>query len=165
MRLLPIGVRSSQACRGRSGPLPLDCRRRSKLYGAHSQARPRSSSGLGHQPLTLGTGVQIPYGAPNKSEYSFFFSIIWVRLRLDPSDYPNSDSSEPLRRSIHDLAHSLVDDDGPEGFEPEHLDQQRKPELRAAETDQPPSVPTAPAMPADNGERRVSVISVSLGSA
>lgn len=24
----------------------------------------RSSSGLGHQPLTLGTGVRVPYGAP-----------------------------------------------------------------------------------------------------
>ena len=33
-------------------------------YRWRSSARPRSSSGLGHQPLTLVTGVRVPYGAP-----------------------------------------------------------------------------------------------------
>ena len=34
-------------------------------YRNASRATPRSSSGLGHQPLTLGTGVRNPYGAPS----------------------------------------------------------------------------------------------------
>ena len=33
-------------------------------YRCALSALPRSSSGLGHQPLTLGTGVRNPYGAP-----------------------------------------------------------------------------------------------------
>jgi hypothetical protein len=36
-------------------------------YREGAQASPRSSRGLGHQPLTLVTGVRIPYGAPIKS--------------------------------------------------------------------------------------------------
>ena len=51
-----------------------------KLYGYHPQHKKfiknikaylhHSSSGLGHYPFTVGTGVQIPYGVPNKRVFS-----------------------------------------------------------------------------------------------
>jgi hypothetical protein len=55
----------------------------------------------------------------------------------------------------HGQAHRLVHDDRPQGEEPEHTDQQRQPELRAAETDHAAEQPyAAPAANATGIDRR-----------
>ena len=77
-----------------------------------TRARPRSSSGLGHQPLTLVTGVRVPYGAPSSYKYSIFFN----SLHCCPPARPNADPKIPhgLQRTLSVKCWGLA-----RGMEPE----------------------------------------------
>ncbi len=66
----PAGQRLNAESRACGGPAA----KKGLIEGAglpyrFALALSRSSSGLGHQPLTLGTGVRVPYGAPPFKKY------------------------------------------------------------------------------------------------